>query len=79
MASLRAPDFVFGSNGVDKRLFEIIRGTSHKLLLFVGNYDEPDFEEDFQQRYSLIKERYGDAIEGWLWRIADFSFFGIEI
>lgn len=59
----RAPDFVFISNGADQRLFKIIRGTSHKLLLFVGNYNEPDFEEDFQQRYSLIKERYGKAIE----------------
>lgn len=58
----RAPDFVFSSNGKDKRLFEIIRGTSHKLLLFVGNYDEPDFREDFQQRYSLVEERYGKAI-----------------
>lgn len=59
----RAPDFIFNSNGTDKRLFEIIRGTTHKLLLFVGNYDEPDFKQDFQQRYSLIKERYGKAIE----------------
>ena len=29
----------------------------------MGNYDEPDFAEDFQQRYSLIEERYGKAIE----------------
>ena len=58
----RAPDFVFNSNGAEKRLFEIIRGTSHKLLMFVGNYDEPDFEADFKQRYSLIRERYGEAI-----------------
>ena len=59
----RAPDFVFNSNGAEKRLFEIIQGTSHKLLMFVGNYDEPDFEEDFKQRYSLVKQKYGEAIK----------------
>ena len=59
----RAPDFTFDSNGVEKRLFEIIQGTSHKLLMFVGNYDEPDFEEDFKQRYSLLEQKYGEAIE----------------
>ena len=59
----RAPDFTFSSNGEESRLFEIIQGTSHKLLLFVGNYDEPDFERDFKQRYSLVKQKYGEAIE----------------
>ena len=59
----RAPDFTFSSNGADKRLFEIIQGTSHKLLMFVGNYDEPDFERDFKQRYSLVKQKYGNEIE----------------
>ena len=59
----RAPDFAFSSNGVEKRLFEIIQGTTHKLLMFVGNYDEPDFEADFKQRYSLLEQKYGEAIE----------------
>ena len=59
----RAPDFAFNSNGIQKRLFEIIRGTSYKLLMFVGNYDEPDFKEDFKQRYSLIEQKYGEAID----------------
>ena len=59
----RTPDFAFNSNGIQKRLFEIIRGTSYKLLMFVGNYDEPDFKEDFKQRYSLIEQKYGEAIE----------------
>ena len=59
----RAPDFVFDSDGAEKRLFEIIQGTTHKLLMFVGNYNEPDFEADFKQRYSLVKQKYGKAID----------------
>ena len=75
----RAPDFAFNSNGAEKRLFEIIQGTTHKLLMFVSNYDEPNFEarkravarrmlhslveEDFKQRYSLLKQKYGEAID----------------
>ena len=59
----RAPDFIFNSNGAEKRLFEIIQGTTHKLLMFVGNYDEPDFESDFKQRYSLLEQKYGEAID----------------
>lgn len=59
----RAPDLAFNSNGTEKRLFEIIQGTSHKLLMFVGNYNEPNFEEDFKQRYSLLEQKYGEAID----------------
>ena len=70
----RAPDFTFNSNGVEKRLFEIIQGTSHKLLMFVGNYDEPDFKEDFKQRYSLLKQKYGEAIEPVLIHINELPF-----
>lgn len=59
----RAPDVTFNSNGSPKRLFEILQGTSHKLLLFIGSYDEPDLEQSLKQRHSLIKQKFGDAIE----------------
>lgn len=70
----RAPDVTFSSNGSQKRLFEIIRGTSHKLLLFVGSYNEPDFEADFKQRHSLIEQRYGDLIETVLINMTELPF-----
>ena len=59
----RAPDVTFGNNGSQKRLFEILRGTSHKLLLFAGNYSDPDFEEDFRQRQNLVEQKYGGFVE----------------
>ena len=59
----RAPNVTFSSHGSSKRLFEITQGTFHKLLMFVGNYKELDFERDFQQRYSLLEQKYGNAIE----------------
>ncbi len=37
----RAPDVSFNSKGEQKRLFEILRGTTHKLLLFAGSYSDP--------------------------------------
>ena len=59
----RAPDVVFNSNSLQKRLFEILQGTSHKLLLFAESYWDPNFEPIFKHKYNLIEQKYGDLIE----------------
>ncbi|MDY6901918.1 MAG: FAD-dependent monooxygenase [Cyanobacteriota bacterium] len=62
-AGERAPDITFNSKGVEKRLFEILRGTTHKLLIFTGNYSDPDFERTFKQKHNLVKQKYGNLID----------------
>lgn len=59
----RAPDVTFNSKGVQKRLFEILQGTSHKLLIFAGNYSDPNFEQIFKLKHNLVEQKYGDLIE----------------
>ena len=60
----RAPDVVLGGQGTDKlaRLFELLRGTRHTLLLFAGEAPVPQGFRNLAMIGTRVREQYGKYI-----------------
>ena len=63
-AGERAPDGpVQGEDGKETRLFEMLRGPEHKLLLFAGTEGAGSGDEDLSALASVVRERFGERVK----------------
>ncbi len=63
----RAPDTgpLDTADGAQVRLFDILRGTSHVLVLFVGAHENARAHEALQQAANMARQRYPELVEVW--------------